>query len=112
MTEKQITPGQFFGFALSHAKIIPTIIVVMTLILTFIWNSFGEKKVQEKIDCSLSPIKIKVESNQKNINNVAFEIKQMSLIIKRTSDPQVVQDVENETEAFRPLSSGESIYGR
>jgi len=43
---------------------------------------------------------------------VAFEIKQMSLIIKRTSDPQVVQDVENETEAFRPLSSGESIYGR
>jgi len=107
--KEKISATQFWGFLFRNTKTIVAIPTFMGLLLLGVWKLYGYDKVKDTINCELAPVRQQIASNTKQINIMAFDIKQAILIIKKEADPKTVKEVELMTEPFRPLKNGELI---
>ena len=109
VVKDKINALQFWGFLFKNMKTVVAIPTFMGLLLLGVWKLYGYEKVKDTINCELAPVRQQIANNTKQINIMAFDIKQAILIIKKEADPKVVRDVEIMTEPFRPLKSGERV---
>jgi len=96
------TAKDFWQFAYDHAKMVPTVMGIITVVGFMSWKAYGEERLQAEIEKKIAPIRKDVKENSEKLESVDFATKQILLIMQKTTDKKIIEEVKQETEQFRP----------
>jgi len=103
------TAADFWKYAFAHAKMVPTVMGILGFLSVVGWKAYGQDKLQEEIDKKIAPVIKDIKSNSTDIKKnsdqleiVDFTTKQILLIMQKTTDKDIIAEVKEETEQFRP----------
>ena len=103
MNKKQlITATQAWGVLIAQGKTAIFYVPVMMILLTMAWKTYGEPKIREITTEQLAPIEKEVQNNQYNVADIKFSMAQILLIMQKTTDQRIIDEVTRETEIFKP----------
>ena len=90
MATKEMTTAKAWSTVFGQLKGVAPIATVMIGLFMFAWTAYGKPIVKE------------VKNNTTNVEDIKFSIAQILLILEKTTDKKIVDEVRKETERFKP----------
>lgn len=99
---EKVTSSDVWKFILDHLKMLLVVSPVLTAIMLMLWNTYAQPKVDITVKKETEPLKLEVSKIKNSQKLTEFNTTQILAIVKKTSDPKIVNQVINETNDFRP----------
>lgn len=107
--KKQLTWVQVLNFLSINFRQFIVFLPVFLVVGGMVWKVYAEPVLDKKIEEKLKPISIKqdqiesvLERMNKTLNEIEFNQKKIQLIQEKTTKPKILEEVNRETEVFRP----------
>lgn len=87
---QEVNTAKAWSIVLGQLKSVAFMVPVMTALFLFAWTTYGKPIVKE------------VKNNTKHVEDMKFSIAQILLILEKTTDKKIIDEVRKETEIFKP----------
>lgn len=100
--KKVLSNSQAWDSVIKQLKSMAIYIPVMLIVLTMTWKTYGEPLVKEIVSREIGPALMEVQRNTANAEEIKFTMAQILLIMEKTTDIAIIEEVKRETERFKP----------